>query len=200
MLLEWWNSIVRWFNSDAGEAMVSGVILPFIAILAAGLIAGLIMRSSMKRLVAHQNRQAKASAVAALLASGRRAAVWHTLSAQEKEHVEHQVSESEVRVRLLPESGASLAADWAAHHIASMKRNSASYSFQAEQDLQDLTDGLIAWQSKPARAKKLFADDLAGWKYDASITEDDLSAKQREWAAAQATAQPTAQEPTLAGR
>lgn len=199
MLLEWWNAIVRWFNSDAGETMVSGVILPFIAILAAGLIAGLIMRSSMKRFVAHQDRQAKASAVATLVASGRRAAVWHTLSAQEKEHVEHQVSEAEVRVRLLPESGASLAADWAAHHIASMKRNSASYSFQAEQDLKDLQDGLIAWQSKPTRAKRLFSEDLAAWRYNAATSDDDLSAKQREWAAAQTAPQSTT-EPTLAGR
>ncbi|MFM9877335.1 MAG: hypothetical protein ACKVOG_05735 [Rhodoglobus sp.] len=191
MLLEWWNAIVRWFNSDAGSSVVSGVILPFIAILAAGLTAGLIMRSSMKRFVAHQDRQAKASAVAALIASGRRAAVWNALSAQEKEHVEHQLSEAEVRVRLLPVSGAALAADWAAHHLADMKRNSASYSYQAEQDLSDLQEGLIAWQSKPARAKKLFAEDLTAWKYESSFPEDDLAAKQREWAAAH--------EPTMSG-
>ena len=191
MLLEWWNAIVRWFNSDAGWTVTSGVILPFIAVLAAGLIAGLIMRSSMKRFVAHQDRQAKASAVAALIASGRKAAVWNALSAQEKEHVEHQTSEAEVRVRLLPVSGASLAADWAAHLLAEMKRNSASYSYQADQNLSDLQTGLIAWQSKPSRAKKLFAEDLLAWKYDSGIGEDDLAAKQREWAAAQ--------EPSMAG-
>lgn len=191
MLLEWWNAIVRWFNSDAGSTVTTGVILPFVAILAAGIIAGLIMRSSMKRFVAHQDRQAKASAVAALIASGRKAAVWNALSAQEKEHIEHQMSEAEVRVRLLPVSGASVAADWAAHHLAEMKRNSASYSYQAEQNLADLQNGLIAWQSKPGRAKKLFADDLAAWKYESAIGEDDLVAKQREWAAAQ--------EPSMAG-
>jgi len=191
MLLEWWNAIVRWFNSDAGSSATTGVILPFVAILAAGIIAGLIMRSSMKRFVAHQDRQAKASAVAALIASGRKAAVWNALSAQEKEHIEHQMSEAEVRVRLLPVSGASVAADWAAHQLAEMKRNSASYSYQAEQNLADLQNGLIAWQSKPGRAKKLFADDLAAWKYESAIGEDDLVAKQREWAAAQ--------EPSMAG-
>ena len=191
MILEWWNSIVRWFNSDAGSTLTTGVILPFLAILAAGIVAGLIMRSSMKRFVAHQDRQAKASAVAALIASGRKAAVWNALSAQEKEHVEHQASEAEVRVRLLPVSGASLAADWAAHHLAEMKRNSANYSFQAEQDLKDLQDGLVAWQSKPKRAKKLFVQDLSAWKYDSTVVEDDLAAKQREWA--------SQQEPTFAG-
>jgi hypothetical protein len=191
MLLEWWNAIVRWFASDAGSSMVSGVILPFVAVLSAGIIAGLIMRSSMKRFVAHQDRQAKAAAVAALIASGRKAAIWNALSAQEKEHVDHQLSEAEVRVRLLPVLGASLAADWAAHQLADMKRNSASYSYQAEQNLADLQDGLIAWQTKPGRAKKLFAEDLAAWKYESAIGEDDLVAKQREWAAAQ--------QPTMAG-
>ena len=120
-----------------------------------------------------------------------KAAVWNALSAQEKEHIEHQMSEAEVRVRLLPVSGASVAADWAAHQLAEMKRNSASYSYQAEQNLADLQNGLIAWQSKPGRAKKLFADDLAAWKYESAIGEDDLVAKQREWAAAQ--------EPSMAG-
>lgn len=187
MLLEWWKDIVRWFSSDDGFAVVTGAILPFVAILAGGIIAGLIARGAVKRLMAQQDRQAKASAVASLIASGRKAAAWNSLSAQEKEHVEHQTSEAEVRVRLLPVLGASLAADWAAHHIASMKKNSANYSFQADQDLADLQDGLVAWHAKPARAKKLFAADLAAWKYDEGVPEDELARKQREWAAQQET-------------
>jgi hypothetical protein len=185
MLLEWWNDIVTWFSSDEGWAIVTAVILPFVAILAAGIIAGLITRSSLKRFIAHQDRLAKSAAVAALIASGRKAAEWSTLSAQEKEHVEHQASEAEVRVRLLPVSGSGLAADWAAHYLASMKRNSANYGFQAEQDLADLQAGLIGWQAKPSRAKKLFAQDLAAWKYNDALPEDDLLVKQREWAAQQ---------------
>ena len=185
MLLEWWNDIVTWFSSDEGWAIVTAVILPFVAILAAGIIAGLITRSSLKRFIAHQDRLAKSAAVAALIASGRKAAEWSTLSAQEKEHVEHQASAAEVRLRLLPVSGSGLAADWAAHYLASMKRNSASYGFQAEQDLADLQAGLIGWQAKPSRAKKLFAQDLAAWKYDETIPENELLVKQREWAAQQ---------------
>jgi hypothetical protein len=188
MLQEWWNDIVRWFNSDDGWTVITGVILPFVAIVAGGVIAGLIARGAIKGLIAHHDREAKSSAVASLIASGRKAATWNTLSAQEKEHVEHQTSEAEVRVRLLPVLGASLAADWSAHHIAAMKKNSANYSFQADQDLADLQDGLIAWQTKPSRAKKLFAQDLASWKYNDGVSEDELVTKQREWAAAQ---QPT---------
>lgn len=183
MFLDWWNDIVSWFNSDDGWTVVSGAILPFLAIVVGGVVAALIARGAIKRLIAQQDREAKAAAVATLIASGRRAAVWNTLSAQEKEHVEHQATEAEVRVRLLPLVGAALAADWAAHQLATMKKNSASYSFQAEQDLVDFQDGLIAWQDKPGRARKLFAQDLAAWKYETGTAEDELVVKQREWAA-----------------
>ena len=185
MLLEWWNNIAHWFNSYEGRKVVTDAILPFFAILVGGLIAAAIARGSVKRLLAQQDRRFKSSAVETLIAAGRKAAAWSTLTAQEKEHVERQVSEAEVRVRMLPDSGASLAADWAALKLAAMKRNSASYSFQADQDLLDYQDGLIAWHAKPSLAKKLFAQDLAAWKYDGGAVEDDLVVKQREWAAKQ---------------
>ena len=188
MVLQWWNVIVHWFNSTDGRSIVVNAILPFLAILVGALLAAAIARGSVKRLIAQRDREYKSAAVAALISGGRKAAAWSTLSAQEKEHVEHQLSEAEVRVRLLPMSGASLAAEWAAHHLTSMKKNSANYSFQADQDLVDFEDGLIAWQEKPARAKKLFAQDLASWKYDSTIAEDELITKQREWAAQQETA------------
>lgn len=185
MLQEWWNDIVRWVGSDDGWTIITGAILPFVAIFAGGLIAGLIVRSAMKRFVALQDRQAKAAAVAALIAAGRRAVSWTSLSATEKDHVERLISEAEVRVHLLPETGSSLAAEWSAHLIGSMKRNSAAYVMRAEQDLRDLQDGLIAWQEKPSRARKLFAQDLSTWRYESDVSEDELMRKQREWAAAQ---------------
>ncbi|MDH6181289.1 hypothetical protein M2152_001471 [Microbacteriaceae bacterium SG_E_30_P1] len=188
MMLEWWNDIVRWFASDAGQTIMVTVVLPFVAILAAGLIAGLIMRGAMKRFVVLQDRQAKVAAIAGLAASARKAAVWSSLTAQEKLYVEQQTSEAEVRVRLLPVAGASEAADWASYLISSMKKNSANYGFQAEQDLKNLQDGLVAWHHKPARTRKMFTQDLATWKFDSSATEDELLTKQREWAAQQETA------------
>lgn len=192
MILDWWNDLVRWFDSEDGWRVLTGAILPFLAILIGGIVAGLIARGAVKRLISQQDRQHKSAAVASLIAAGRRAATWSTLSAQEKDHVDHQASEAEVRVRLLPVSGAGLAADWAAHQLATMKRNSASYSFQAEQDLVDFQDGLIAWQNRPGKARKLFAQDLAAWKYDdPQSAEDELVAKQREWAAQQAAAAST---------
>jgi hypothetical protein len=198
MLEAWWNGVVRWFNSEAGQEVLRSAILPFLAIIVAAVVATLIARGSIKRLIAQQDREQKASAIAALIASGRRAAGWSTLSAAEKDHVDHQTSEAEVRVRLLPVSGAGLAADWAAHQLATMKANSVNYSFQAEQDLADFQDGLIAWQAKPARARKLFAQDLAAWKYESSVPPvDDLASKQQAWNTQQAASeQPTTVIPT----
>ena len=197
MLEAWWNDIVRWFSSYDGRVTM-GAVVPVLAILVAGIVATLIARGSIKRLIAQQDREHKASAIAALIASGRRAAAWSTLSAAEKDHVDHQTSEAEVRVRLLPVAGAGLAADWAAHQLATMKANSANYSFQAEQDLSDFQDGLIAWQAKPARARKLFAQDLAAWKYEAAAPPvDDLASKQQAWNTQQAASeQPTTVIPT----
>ncbi|CAN5313233.1 hypothetical protein BH09ACT5_BH09ACT5_00880 [soil metagenome] len=198
MLQAWWNDIVRWFNSEAGRDVLTSSILPFLAIIVAAVVATLIARGSIKRLIAQQDREQKASAIAALIASGRRAAGWSTLSAAEKDHVDHQTSEAEVRVRLLPVAGAALAADWAAHQLATMKANSVNYSFQADQDLADFQDGLIAWQAKPSRARKLFAQDLAAWKYEtATVPVDDLASKQQAWSAKQAESdQPTTVLPT----
>lgn len=188
MVQQWWNEIVRWFNSDGGQTVVTSAILPFIAIVVGGVVAGLIARGSIKRLISQQDREHKAAAVATLISAGRRAATWSTLSAPEKDHVEHQSSEAEVRVRLLPVPGATLAADWAAHQLATMKKNSTNYSFQAEQDLANFQDGLLIWQSKPGRAKKLFAQDLATWKYETPVeptADEQLASKQRAWTASQ---------------
>jgi hypothetical protein len=181
--MQWWNDLIEWIQSDDGWRVITGGILPFLAILIGGLIAGGVARGATKRLMQQQDRQHKAAAVAALIAVGRRAAVWHTLSAAEKEHVDAQASEAEIRVRLIALPGADLAAEWAEVQLASMKKNSAAFSFQAEQDLQDYQNGLIAWQAKPAKARKLFAQDLAAWKYDDGSVDRDLLERQQVWSA-----------------
>ncbi|TQO20963.1 hypothetical protein FB472_2623 [Rhodoglobus vestalii] len=199
MILQWWNDLVQWFESDQGSAFVTGALVPFLAIVFGGIIVGMIARSSLRRLIGQQDRQAKAAAVAALISSGRRAAAWSTLSANEKEHVDYQTSEAEIRVRLLPLKGADLAADWAAHKLATMKKNSVNYSFQAEQDLAELQEGLLDWQARPGRAKKLFAQDLASWKYETGETEDELVGKQHEWASRQAAEEKAQSVPAAPG-
>lgn len=201
--MRWWNDILEWIQSEQGWTVITGAILPFLAILLGCLFAGLIARGAIKRLMAQQDGRHKAAAVAALIAAGRRAAVWHTLAVAEQQHVDAQISEAEIRVRLLPLAGADLAAEWADVQIASMKKNSAAYSFQAEQDLQDYQNGLISWQAKPSRARKLFAQDLAAWKYDDGSIDRDLLERQQVWAAEHAETAPPADtallQPTGAG-
>ena len=191
---QWWNSVLDWFASDEGFRILSATVFPFLAILVAGILAAVIARSAVKRLLRHQNRELQASAVSALIGAGRKAAVWSSLPANEKEHVDSQAGEAEVRVRLLPLPGATLAADWAVHQLREMKTNSANFSFQAEQTLEEYRNRLIDWQQRPKRAKRLFKDDLEQWRYEQSQTPDPTVARQQEWAALRVQP-PAADEP-----
>ena len=183
--MEWWNNFVAWLNSDDGWRILSGAIIPFIAIVAAGFLAAAIGRGSAKRVIALSDREVKASAVTALISAGRKAAVWNTLPAPEKQHIDHLIGDADIRLRLLPVPGTALAADWARHEIAEMKKNAVSFSFQAEQTLLVFRDRLIEWQARPSRAKKLFKNDLDSWAYDSSLREQELVHQQQAWAAQQ---------------
>jgi hypothetical protein len=180
---QWWNSFVSWIASDEGFRILSATVLPFLAILVAGIVAAILARSAVKRLLRHQNRELQAAAVAALIGAGRKAAVWSSLAPREKDSVDAQAGEAEVRVRLLPLPGATLAADWAVHQLREMKTNSANFSFQAEQTLEEYRDRLVEWQQHPNRAKRLFKEDLEQWRYEQSLTPDPTVARQQEWAA-----------------
>jgi hypothetical protein len=164
--MDWWNGFVAWFNSASGSRIFLSAILPFVAIVLAGIIAAAIGRGSAQRVLAHEDRELTGAALIALIVVGRKASIWTSLGADEKQHVDSLMSEADIRVRLLPVGGASQAADWAAHELADMKKNSASFSFQAEQDFVDYRDRLLDWQAKPRRARKLFASDLEQWRYE----------------------------------
>ena len=183
--MEWWNNFVAWLNSDDGWRILSGAVIPFIAIVAAGFLAAAIGRGSAKRVIALSDREVKASAVTALISAGRKAAVWNTLPAPEQQHIDHLIGDADIRLRLLPVPGTALAADWARHEIAEMKKNAVSFSFQAEQTLLVFRDRLIEWQARPSRAKKLFKNDLDSWAYDSSLREQELVHQQQAWAAQQ---------------
>ncbi len=181
--MQWWDNMVAWFGSDEGWLVISTAILPFIAILAAGILAGLIARASIRRLLNHQLTESKSAAIAALVAAGRRAAAWNTLGENEQQHVDSLIAEADVRMRLLPTPGAAAAADWSAHQLASMKSDSASFTFQAEQTFVEFRDRLLEWKAKPKRARKLFAFDLERWRHEGvgtAVEEPHL-----EWESAQ---------------
>jgi hypothetical protein len=182
--MAWWNDFVTWFNSPEGQRVFLNAILPFLAIVVAGVIAAIIGSSASRRVIERSDRELKGAAVAALIAVGRRAALWSSLGGDEKQHVDALQSDADIRVRLLPVNGASQAADWAAHQLGDMKKNSASFSFQTDQTFHEYRDRLLEWQQKPGRAKKLFAFDLAQWKYEDDAADTNLTAKQQEWATA----------------
>jgi hypothetical protein len=176
--MAWWNDFVAWFNSAAGMRVILSAILPFLAILVAGIIAAAIGRGSATRVLAHQNRELQGAAIIALIVVGRKASIWTSLGADERQHVDSLMTEADIRVRLIPVAGASQAADWAAHQLADMKKNSASFSFQADQTFVDYRDRLLDWQRRPARARKLFASDLDQWRYEA---ESPAVTAPQEW-------------------
>jgi hypothetical protein len=195
--MQWWNDVVDWINSARGMRIITTAIIPFVAIVVAGVVAALIARSMAKRVIGHQDREIKAAAIMALIGAGRRAAIWSTLGSDEKQHVDALISESDLRMRLLPVSGAIAAADWATHELAAMKKNSSNFSFQAEQTFFDYRDRLLDWQLKPAKAKKLFAYDLVQWQHeDSNTSPSSLVLQQQEWAADSST--PTTAMPVTA--
>ena len=185
--MQWWTNFLDWINSTDGWRIVSTAVIPFIAIIVAGIAAALIGRASARKVIELSEREVRASAVTALISAARKAAVWNTLPAPEQQHIDHLIGDAEIRLRLLPIAGTSLAADWARHEIAGMKRNAVSFSFQAEQSLLVFRDRLIEWQGRPGRAKKLFKNDLDSWAYDSSVSEQELVHQQQKWAAQQVT-------------
>lgn len=186
--MNWGNDIIDWLASDEGQQVVATAIVPAVAIVVAGIIAALIGRGSTKRVIAQYQRDALTAAVQGLVLAGRKAASWNAIGTVERVQVDHLIGEAETRIRLLPVPGAALAANWSAHQLEDMKRNSAGFSFQAQQTLAEYRDRLIAWNEKPRRAKKLFGADLERWKYEADPDEQRLVAEQVEWETARTNA------------
>lgn len=195
--MQWWNDLVAWFSSDAGQQVLVSAIIPFVAIVLAGLIAALIGRGATKRLVAQRDHETRAAAVAALISVGQDAVRWHTLTPGQREHAERLANDADIQVRLLPIPAVDLAANWAAHQLNDMRINSVSFSFQAEQTLGEYRDRLIMWLHKPGKARKLFAADLERWRYEDQAV-DPLLAEQQAWAQQQAAAAAAAPTPVLA--
>jgi hypothetical protein len=179
--MQWWNDLNDWTSSDAGWRVLSGAIIPFIAIVVAGIVAALIGRAATKRVVALQEREAKNAAVAGLVSAARKAANWGSLGHDERAYADHLAEDADIRLRLLPVSGAPIAANWAQHEIADIKKNSSTFSFQAEQSLTEFRDRILEWQARPGRARKLFKSDLERWKFDSPDPDADLIKRQQDW-------------------
>lgn len=171
--MQWWNDLLDWLASDAGWRVLSGAIIPFVAILVAGLVAAGIGRAAVRRLVDQRDFETRVAAVAALVTAGQNAARWHSQGPDAREHAQQVATEAHVAVRLLPVAGADLAADWAAHQLEAMRVNSVNFSINAEETLAEYQNRLVDWLRHPRKAKRLFSSDLNRWDYE-NIPVDEL--------------------------
>ncbi|WIB27358.1 hypothetical protein [Curtobacterium sp. MCSS17_015] len=179
--MQWWNDLIDWTSSDTGWRVLSGAVIPFVAILVAGIIAALIGRGAVKRIVAHQEREARNAAVAGLVSAARKAVSWGSLGHDERAYADHLAEDADIRLRLLPIAGAPVAADWAKHEIADIKKNSSTFTSHADNSLAEFRDRMLEWQARPNRARKLFKSDLERWKFDSPDPDADLITRQQEW-------------------
>lgn len=191
--MQWWNDFLTWFYSDEGSRVVSTAIVPFLSIIIGAVIAALVARGIVGRLLTREDRDDRAAAVAGFIEVARQATQWANLPAANQDHLDALASASSIRLRLLPTHGAASAAEWAEHQIRKIKGNSASFSVQSEQDYVDFRDRLTEWQHKPRSARKLFAIDLQQFTLETTTVADDgLVERQQQWAAEAAAAEQAA--------
>ena len=193
--MQWWNDFVEWLYSDAGWRVISTVIVPFVTIIVAALIAVGITRGSISRLLARQDREDRAAAVAGIIEVARQSTQWGHLPETQREHLVALASAASIRLRLLSTHGATAAAEWSEYKIAEVRQNSETFSVQSDQDHIELRDRLVEWQNKPKAARRLFASDLERFaSQSTSVVDEDRVEKQRMWAAEQAASEQEAAE------
>ncbi|TFD67366.1 hypothetical protein [Cryobacterium sp. Hb1] len=183
--MEWWNNFVAWFTDVNTQPMIFTAVVFIGAIVIASVLAALISRGAIKRLITQRDREIKVAAIATLVDAATEASVWNSLTPQEQVMSDRAVAQADIQVRLLPIRGSGIAANWAAHELYELKRTSATFGYQLEPALVEFRDRLIEWQNKPARARKIFQGDLDRWKLQNSSTEKSLLAEQEAWVAQQ---------------
>jgi hypothetical protein len=164
--MQWWNDLLDALASERGTQLLSGVVVPFVAIVVAGVLAALIARGAVQRVLARHDREVKAAAIGMLVDAARQASVWDGLSAPERVLADRAAGEADIRIRLLPVKGAATAATWAAHEITEFKRGSGSFGFQFDTQLAEFRDRIVEWQHHPGRARKIFQGDISRWQFE----------------------------------
>jgi len=167
-ILDAWQSYLDWATSPAGLQILTTAVLPFVAILVAGLIAAILARDGMIRLARREDREQQSAIIAGCLATSRRALGWPTLAMREQDQLDEQLAESTSRLRMLPAKGANAAAEWVQLKTALVKTGSLTGSSSAEAELRDLEDWLIHWHRRPRKALRHFNADLETLRFRAT--------------------------------
>lgn len=183
--MQWWNDFVDWFTSPDARPTVFYAVVLAIAVILSGLIAAWIARAALKGLLTRTDRQHKASAIAALVDAATEASVWNSLTPAEQVLSDRAVGQADIMVRLLPIRSAGLAATWAGHQLAEMKRASATFGYQLDPAIAEFRDRLIEWQKSPRRAKRIFQSDLERWRFESTEPDSAVRAQQDAWVAQQ---------------
>lgn len=172
ILVEWWGAYIDWATSAAGLTILTSAVIPFIAILSAGVFAAVIARGGMSRLAMQQERERKAAVIAAGLAAGRRAVEWGSITLGEQNQIDRELAESFAHLRLIPAPGADLAAEWAHLKTRIIKQKAIASAVAAEAELRGLEDWLVLWHRRPRSAARHFAEDLETLRYSAPQAVD----------------------------
>jgi len=184
--MQWWNDFVDWLTSPAARSVIFNAAVLAVAVILSGLIAAWIARGALKGLLSRTDRQQKASAIAALVDAATEASVWNSLTPAEQVLSDRAVGQADIMVRLLPIKSAGLAANWAGHQLAEMKRASATFGYQLDPAIAEFRDRLIEWQNNPRRARRIFQSDLERWRFENTDGErSSLMAQQDAWVAQQ---------------
>ncbi|UCR89299.1 hypothetical protein [Mycetocola spongiae] len=184
-----WNSFTDWLASTEARPVLFSVVVAAVAIIISGLIASLISRGVVRRLLAQRDREGKVAAIAALIDASTEAAVWSSLTPQEQVLADRAVGQADILIRLLPVRGSALAANWSSHQLAELKRHSATFGFELDPVIAEFRDRLIEWQNRPGRAKKIFEEDLGRWRFESTEPAAEAPAADR-WVDARATTTP----------
>ena len=183
--MQWWNDFVDWLLSSGAQPAIFNAVVIAVAVIISGLLAAWIARGAIKGLLSRTDRQQKASAIAALVDAATEASVWNSLTPGEQVLSDRAVGQADIMVRLLPIKGSGIAANWAGHQLAELKRSSATFGYQLDPAVAEFRDRLIAWQNNPSRARRIFQGDLERWRFENSDTEKALLAQQDAWVAQQ---------------
>lgn len=183
--MQWWNDFVDWLLLPSTRPAIFYSVVLAVSVIISGLLAAWIARGAIKGLLSRTDRQQKASAIAALVDAATEASVWNSLTPGEQVLSDRAVGQADIMVRLLPIKGSGIAANWAGHQLAELKRSSATFGYQLDPAVAEFRDRLIEWQNKPSRARRIFQSDLERWRFESSDTERALLAQQDAWVAQQ---------------
>lgn len=183
--MDWWNDLTTWLTAADTRPVLFTAATIVLAIIVSGLVSASIAKAAVRRLVDQREREQKAAAIAALIDAATEASVWNSLTPGEQVLADRAVGQADIQLRLLPLKTAPLAADWAAHQLTEMKRNSATFGYELEPALVEFRDRLLDWQQRPSKAKRLFQNDIERWSFTSDDSERDLARRQDTWVASQ---------------